>query len=192
MNTFLKLLGALSSFFVIIMTLIAALSLRKPRKISSLSTFISGIVALIAMLVMVLLGGLRIRLIFVVPTLLLGVLFGFVRGQLVKFNLVGKQVVGRNSILFIILWGLSLGVSLLLSLFNFPWLASLGLLPVIFSTGLQIGYNLNLFLRRVVIHLKNPGKHPFRQGGLATALNLKTYPQPAVKPIHPKTHTANQ
>lgn len=187
MNTLLTILGGLSSVFVIVLTIVSAFSLRKPRKISALSAFISGLIALLAMLVMVLIGGLRLNLLLAVPVLLFGMLLGFVRGQLVKFSLTNQQVIGRNSILFIILWGFSLGVSLLLGLLDLPIMASLGLLPVVFSTGLQMGFYVNHFLRRIVIHLTDLSTPTARQSRLATALNLKVYPNAPVRGSRQRT-----
>ena len=176
MRTLLTLLGGLSSFFIIVMTVVSAFSMRKPRKISALSVFFSAIIAFLVLLVMLLIAGFKVNPLLAVPALLLGILFGLVRGQLVKFSLVGQQVIGQNSILLIILWGFSLGTSLLLGLLNSPIIASLGLLPVVFSTGLQIGYYLNLFLRRILIHLTEPNPSPASGGRLAALLNLQTYP----------------
>jgi hypothetical protein len=181
MSTLLPLLGGLSSFFIFVMTIIAAVSLRKPRKISALSMLISAVIAFLVLLVMLLIAGFTINPLLVVPALLFGVLLGLVRGQLVKLSLVGQQVIGRNSILLVILWGFSQAISLLLGLFDLPIISSLGLLPVVLSTGLQIGYYLNLFLRRVVIHLTDPGAPPASRGRLSALLNLQTYPNVPIK-----------
>jgi len=174
-NALWTILGGLSSLFIFMMTIFSVVTMRKPRKISVLSTLISGIIALLALLSTVYLGGLQVNPLLALPALLLGLLFGFMRGQLVKFSLVGKQVIGRNSILFIILWGFSLGTSLLLGLLDWPLLASLGLIPVFTSTGLQIGFYVNLFLRRVVILL---GARPAPSSGSAKMLNLTPAPSP--------------
>ena len=187
MTVLFELVGGLSSLIVVVMTIVAAFSLRKPRKISALTMLISGIVAFLALLVMVLIGGLSVNPVLALPAMVLGTLFGLIRGQLVKFNLVNQQVIGRNSILFIILWGFSLGLSLLLGLLGFPLMASLGLLPVVFSTGLQIGYYLNLFLRRIVIHLMDHKTLSDNQAKSAKMLNLKTYTNPPVWYAHQKT-----
>jgi hypothetical protein len=67
-------------------------------------------------------------------------------------------VIGRNSILFLILWGLSLALSQLLGLFGSPLLASLGLIPVFFTTGLQAGLFGHLFLRRLIMGRKGKAR----------------------------------
>jgi len=179
MNFVMTLQGGFSSVMVLVLTVVSALTLRKPRKISVLGTLLSGVISALSLIVIVFLGGMRLNLLLAVPALLLGMLLGFVRGQMVKFSMLGKQVIGRNSILFIILWGASLGISLLLGLLNSPLLASLGLVPVFFSTGLQLGYYANLFLRRTAILLGAAS------GGFATLLNLGPDPRAQGTPPSP-------
>lgn len=171
-----EILGGLSSLFIFIMTIVSAVSLRKPRKISALSSLISGIVALLSLLVIIFLAGFSVNPFIAIPILLVGMLFGLIRGQLVKFTLLGKQVIGRNSVLFIILWGFSLGLSLLLGLLDMPLLTSLGLFPVFFSTGLQMGFHANLFLRRIMTALVIDPSTADTRGGLLKLLNLEVVP----------------
>jgi len=182
MNILMTLIGVTTSLFVFLLTIISAFALRKPRKISILGTLISGLIALLALLIVLLLSGMRINWLLAVPTLFFGMLIGFLRGQFVKFRMLGKQVIAYNSILIIILWGFSLGISLLLGLLDPFLLASLGLLPVFFSSGLQMGISTNFFLRRILVYLV---PSPPRPGGLTKTLNLDPHPMIQQTTAHP-------
>jgi len=166
MNTFAVIIGSLGTVFAVVMTILAALSFRKHRKISALSILFSGILAAAALGMMIFLGGLRLKLLLALPLLLLGMLLGFLRGQTVHMQWQGTQVVGRNSILFLLMWGLSLAFGQLLGMLGSPLLASLGLVPAVFSTGLQLGFQGNLFLRRLAMRQQKPA------GGLNTIIGI--------------------
>lgn len=176
MDTLWLILGGLSGLFILLMTVISMVAIRKPRKISAFSPIFSGIIVLLSLLAMLFLGGFWANPLLALPALALGLLFGFVGGQFVKFNLLGKQVFGRHSLLFIFLWGFSLGISLLLGWLDYPLLASLGLLSVYFSTGLQLGFYANLFLRRLVTALAVQPNIPQSRTGLMKMLNLEVIP----------------
>jgi hypothetical protein len=137
------------------MTIIAAISYRKPKKVSLVSSLLSGLIALLSLGALVFLGNIRIEPIIGLPLLVLGLLLGFLRGQAVKLNWEDEVVIGRNSILFLIVWGFSLALSQFLGLLGSSLLASLGLIPAVFSTGLQLGYYGNIFLRRLFMR---PGR----------------------------------
>lgn len=147
-------LGTLGSVFTAVMTVMAAINFRKPRKITLLSTFLSGLIALLGLAAMVFLGGMQVALYLGGPLFVAGILLGYLRGAGVKMQWENENVIGRNSILFLILWGLSLALSQLLGLFGSPLLASLGLIPAVFTTGLQAGYYGHIFLRRLVMRKK--------------------------------------
>lgn len=151
MNALLTFIGLLGGICAFVLTIIAAFNLRKPRKITVLTTLLSVLISLLALLAMILLGGLRVRGLVGVPFFLLGLLLGFLRGLTVRLSWHGRQVIAENSVLFVILWGFSLVLSLLMGMLEVPVLASLGLVPAIFSTGLQAGYYFNLFLRRITL-----------------------------------------
>jgi hypothetical protein len=141
--------GTLGGVFAVVTTILSLLKYHKPRRITLSSAFLSGLIALLALAVMIFLGGLRIQPVLGLPLIILGLLLGFLRGQAVSLTFADKIVIGRNSPLVLFLWGISLAVSIFLGLLGSPLLASLGLIPVVFSTGLQLGYYGNLFLRRL-------------------------------------------
>jgi len=155
MNTIFRIIGVLGGAFAVLMTIIAAIGYRKPKKVSLVSSLLSGMIALLSLGALVFLGGIRIEPIIGLPLLVLGLLLGFLRGQAVKLRWEDEVVISRNSILFLIVWGFSLALSQFLGLLGSSLLASLGLIPAVFSTGLQLGYYGNIFLRRLFMR---PGR----------------------------------
>ena len=154
MSTIFIILGTLGSAFAVVFTILSMINYRKPRKITILSTFLSGLISLLSLAAMTVLGGMSLNLELGFPLFIVGLLLGYLRGAAVKMNWENGQVIGRNSILFIVLWGLSLALSQLLGLLGAPLLASLGLIPVVFTTGLQAGLFGHLFLRRLIMGKK--------------------------------------
>jgi len=149
MNAIFRIIGSLGGLFAVGMTIFSAISYRKPRKISLLSSLFSGMIALLSLGVLIFLGNIRIEPIIGLPLIVLGLLLGFLRGQAVKLRWEDEVVIGRNSILFLIVWGFSLALSQFLGLLGSTLLASLGLIPAVLSTGLQLGYYGNIFTRRL-------------------------------------------
>jgi len=151
MNEILIILGTLGGVFTAVMTVFSAINSRKPRKITLLSTFLSGLIALLGLAAMVFLGGMWVAPYLGGPLFLAGILLGYIRGIGVKMRWENEQVIGKNSIFFLVLWGISLALTQLLGLFGSPLLASLGLIPAVFTTGLQVGFYGHIFLRRLII-----------------------------------------
>ena len=157
MNPIYSIIGAVGGVFAVVMTIISAISYRKPKKVSLVTSIFSGLIALLSLGALVFLGNIRIELLIALPLLVVGLLLGFLRGQAVKLYWESEVVIGRNSILFLIVWGLSLALSQFLGLLGSTLLASLGLIPAVFSTGLQLGYYGNIFLRRLFMRQGQEG-----------------------------------
>ena len=151
MNALLTILGTMGGVFTAVMTIMSAINLRKPRRITLLSTFLSGLMSLLGLACMILLGGLRLNPYLGAPLFLAGIFLGYLRGAGVKMHLENGKVIGRNSIFFLVLWGLSLALSQLMGLFGSPLLASMGLIPAIFTSGLQSGFYGHVFLQRLIV-----------------------------------------
>lgn len=162
MSTVFSILGAIGGMVVVVLTIISAINYRKPRKIKLLTNIFYGLFALVSLFVLIFIGGIKLRSIFIIPLITAGMLLGFLRGQSVSFNWQGNQVIGKNSIFFMLFWGFSLTLSLLLGLFDSPLLASLGLIPAVFSSGLQLGYYLNVISRRLFFSRQEKRNKLFR------------------------------
>lgn len=151
MDLLLRLVGLLGSLFTMAITVLMVLRYRKERRISALSSFISLVMSAVLLPAFILLGGARLNLLLGLGILLLGLVVGFLRGMTTKLRYQGDQVVGKNSILFLLGWGGSLALSQLLNLFGSAALASIGLAPVFLSTGTQMGMHTNILIRRLLI-----------------------------------------
>ncbi len=177
MNTIFIILGTLGSVFAVVMTVLSMINYKKPRKITAVSTFLSGLISLLSLAALTILGGMSLNFDLGFLLFMAGLFLGYLRGTAVKLIWENGQVIGRNSILFLILWGLSLALSQLLGLFGSPLLASLGLIPVVFTTGLQAGYYGNLFLRRLIMGRKGKDRKGLQRvisvgGGIALLLMM--------------------
>jgi hypothetical protein len=147
MASIFRLIGLLSAAFTLVMTVLMLFSFRRERRISSLSPLLSAALSLVILPVFILLSGARLNLLLGIPILALGLLIGLVRGLTTRLYYKDGQVVGRNSMVFLLGWGGSLVLAQVLSIFGSALLASVGLMPLFLSTGTQVGMNGNIFLR---------------------------------------------
>jgi hypothetical protein len=148
---FYQIIGFLSFAFAIVMTGVMLVTFRKPRRVTALSTLASVLISLFLLPVYLALSGANPDPRMTLPIFSLGLLVGFLRGQTTKLEYVGDEVVGKHSLFFLVLWGVSLAISQLLSMFDSVILLAVGLSSLFFSTGTQVGIYGNLFLRRLVM-----------------------------------------
>ena len=156
MDTILRLIGFLGAVFTVAMTVLMLFTFRQERRINIFSPFLSAVLSLVMLLVFIFLSGARLNLLLAIPILALGLLVGFLRGLTTRLTYKDGQVMGRNSLLFLLGWGGSLVLAQLLNLFSSAFLASVGLVPVFLSTGTQVGMNGNVFLRRLMMRPPPP------------------------------------
>jgi hypothetical protein len=135
MPSILRLIGFLSAAFTLAITVLMLFEFRKERRIDSVSLVLSAAVTLLLFVVFVLLSGARLNLMLGLPILTVGLVIGFLRGMTTRLFYKDGQVMGRNSLLFLLGWGGSLAIAQLLSTFGSALLASIGLLPLFLSTG---------------------------------------------------------
>lgn len=139
------------SVFVFIFTILMLISYRKERHFQPINLLVSAMLSLLIITVFVWISGVRLNLIIAIPLFLLGALFGFIRGFGVKLYFRGKLIYGKFSLISLLAWGGSYGLAILMNSFDSALLASLGLIPLCFSTGTQTCLNGLLFLRCIVI-----------------------------------------
>jgi hypothetical protein len=89
-----------------------------------------------------------------------------------KLSFVGDQVVGKHSILFLLIWGLSLALNHGLSTLNSIILLSIGVIVITFSAGIQSGFYGMLTLRRLVLVPPEMDTGRFRNRGLSRITSL--------------------
>lgn len=151
MTLFYQILGFLSFVFAIVMTGVMLVTFRKPRRVTALSALVSVLISLALLPIYLALSGVNPDPRLALPIFSLGLLVGFLRGQTTKLEYVGDDVVGKHSLFFLVLWGASLAISQLLSMFDSVILLAVGLSSLFFSTGTQAGIYGNWFLRRLVM-----------------------------------------
>lgn len=156
MDTVFHLITLLSIGFTIMITALMLFNFRKERRISAFSLLLSAILSLAILVVFTLLTGAKLNLLLALPILALGLLVGFLRGLTTQLYYKKGQVVGRNSQLFLLGWGGSLALAQVLTLFGSALLASMGLIPLFLSTGIQVGMNGNVLIRRLMMQPPPP------------------------------------
>lgn len=156
MDSVLRLVGCLFTLLTVAMTLAMVLTFRKERRIGLFAPLISGLLSLVLLPIFIALSGASLNLCIGLPILILGGVLGYLRGQTTKMYYKDSEVVGRASIFFLLLWGVSLILAQLLNIVGSVLLSAIGLIPLFFSTGTQVGLNANIFLRRLLLQSKAP------------------------------------
>ena len=140
-----------SVLFMILMTAVMLFGFRKPRRITFLSSTFSALMSIVIPVIHILITGLKPDLRLALPFLSFGMLLGFIRGVTMKLEFVADQVVGRHSIFFLLLWGLSLALNQALSSPYPTALMAAGLAALFLSTGTQVGFYGILAIRRLAL-----------------------------------------
>lgn len=156
MDSVLRLVGCLFTLLTVAMTLAMVLTFRKERRIALFAPLISGLLSLVLLPIFIALSGASLNLCIGLPILILGGVLGYLRGQTTKMYYKDSEVVGRASIFFLLLWGVSLILAQFLNIVGSVLLSAIGLIPLFFSTGTQVGLNANIFLRRLLLQSKAP------------------------------------
>ena len=161
MNDTWSLLSYILAGFTVVLTLLMLVTFRAEKRISFLSSFLSVVLSVLLLPVFLAVTGARLNPLLGVPVLVLGLLVGWVKGQTMRLYYKGDAVMGRHSLLFLLIWCVSLvAVQLLTTLESRLW-SAVGLVPVFFTTGTQVGMYTNLTLRRLL--MRRP-KMPATQG----------------------------
>jgi hypothetical protein len=151
MDTIFLAIGFLSTLFTIAMAVLMLFTFRKERRITLLAPLLSITISLVMLPLFMLISGARLNLLLALPVLALGLALGFLWEFTMRLYYKDGKVMGRHSLLFLLGWAGSWALSQFLSLFGSALLNSLGLIPVFFSTGTQVGLNGNLFLRLLMM-----------------------------------------
>jgi len=146
-----KIINILASLFMVLMTAVMLFGFRKPRRVSFFSSLFSALMSIVIPVIYILITGLRPDLRLALPFISFGMLLGFIRGATMKLSFVGDQVVGRHSILFLLLWGLSLALNQALTTPNPTALMAVGMAALFLSTGTQVGFYGILAVRRLAL-----------------------------------------
>lgn len=148
MDTALNLLNLTCAIFTFVMVIFMLVTFRKPRTIGRFAPLLSALLSLLLLGLFWLLSGAHLNGLVALPIFVLGLGLGGLIGLTARLYPQGNRVMGRHSWLFLAGWGFSLVLAQLLVLTGWPLAASLGLIPLIFSTGSNVGRELSLFIRR--------------------------------------------
>jgi hypothetical protein len=150
MDLILQIVTVLGAVFTLVMTAWMVISFRKERPIGVLPTLISVVVSLVLLPVLVLLTGVRLNPLMALPLLAQGLMLGGLQGFTTRlYRRADGRVMGKRSWLFLLGWGGSLALVQVLNLLDSALLASLGLVPMVLTTGTQVGADATILLRRL-------------------------------------------
>ena len=148
MDIVFKIIGFLSIPLLIFSIIMMVRSLKKERTITIRSLLLQVVISL-AMLII------YSTLLKVDPPtgwswvlIATGLLIGGLQSRTTALTVQGDKVLGKRSVWFLVIWGISFTITQLLALFGRAEIASYGLLTIYLSTGLSVGANLGLFFRR--------------------------------------------
>ena len=151
MDQILRILNFVCSGVALVFTVLMLLSYRKERPFQPLNLLFSATLSLIMMTAFIYLTGARLNVYIGVGLFIFGFLFGGLRAFFVKLYRRDDRVMGKYSILSLLGWGGSYALAILMNSFDTALLASLGLAPLILSTGTQVSMNGVLFVRRLLV-----------------------------------------
>jgi hypothetical protein len=156
MISILGLINVIGLLLTVALTIYLVLTFRKPRQVSLWGKILSVVISLAMLLFFILISGAKLNLLVGLPILIVGGVLGFIRGLAMKFSYQENQVIARGSWLFLLVWGGSWIIAQLINFFGSRLLSAVGLIPVFFSTGTQLGLDGILLLRRIVVYFRPP------------------------------------
>jgi len=161
---FWRMVGFLFTPFMLLSVVGIIVQMRKEQRISMWSPILGIVMAVLMLLVnmvvysRVLLSEMIIfslflpRILITGPLLIAGLGFGLAWGQTMRLYPKGESLVGKQSILHVVFWGISLVISQAFTAFApASWTAG-GIAMMAFSVGTTVGTNLNLLLRQMRFH----------------------------------------
>ena len=89
-----------------------------------------------------------------IALLVFGIGFGAAWGFTARLSLKDDKVIADRSILHLIFWAVSFGLTQLLATFGEAWLVAGGLATMFFATGSSLGTNTNLLIRQFQVRRK--------------------------------------
>ncbi len=134
-----------------LLVLLMLFTFRKPRAVSILSPIFSVFFSLLLLGVYWIISGAELRISIALVMISLGGIIGLLLAMSTRLYREGNRVMGKQSWLILLGWGSSLLVTQLLTLTGAALAASIGLMGLVFNTGITLGRDLNLFVRRLRI-----------------------------------------
>lgn len=148
MDIVLKIIGFLSIPLLVFSITMMVRSLKKERTITVRSLLLQVLIGIAMLIIYATLLKIDPPTGFSWALLVLGLLIGIWQSRTTALTVQGSRVLGKRSVWFLVIWGISFTLTQLLALFGRSEWASYGLLTIYLSTGLSVGANLGLFFRR--------------------------------------------
>lgn len=133
-----------------ILMVLMLVSYRKPKQFKISDQLLSILLTLVTLPVFILISGASLNVFIGVGLMILGGVYGVIRGLTVKLYYADGALIGRNSMLSLAAYCGSLVLSNIMNTFDSTILASLGLAPLYFSTGIQIALNATMIMRKLL------------------------------------------
>jgi hypothetical protein len=148
MDSTLSLLNLVCSGFTLLMVVVMLFTFRKPRPIGRLTPLLSMLLSLLLLALFWLLSVAYLNGWVAIVVFGLGLMLGLVIGLTTRMFPQGGRVLGKYSWLFLAGWGGSVVLAQMLTWSGWALAASLGIIPLLFSTGSIVGREATLFIRR--------------------------------------------
>ena len=144
----LRLVALLAIPLIIVSVALMVRSVGRARRITQRSLLIQICTSPAILLVYVVFLGVSIAIQWAIPIALLGMGVGGLWAQSTVLSMRGSSVFGTRSVWYILLWGGSFIITQTLAVFASSGLIAGGLATMCFTTGVAVGTNASLLLRR--------------------------------------------
>lgn len=151
MDTIFQTISLVSAVIIAGITLVALFASNKERCLNPLTLLFSIVIVSLMLPVFVFLSHAQLNLLLSLPLLAFGFIVGLAWGLTTRVYYKYGRVVGKPSLLALGVWGGSYFLSQVSNLFGSPILSALGLVPLLFTTGTQVGRDSNILLRLLLI-----------------------------------------
>jgi len=148
MDMLFKIIGFLSIPLLIFSIFMMVRSLKKERTITIRSLLLQVVISIVMLIIYSALLNIAAPTAWSWALIAVGLLVGGLQSRTTALTVQGDRVLGKRAVWFLVVWGAAFTITQLLALFARGGMASYGLLTIYFATGLSIGANLGLFLRR--------------------------------------------
>ncbi|MBI5032047.1 MAG: hypothetical protein HZB51_16060 [Chloroflexi bacterium] len=186
MDTIFQAISLVSAIIIAGITLVVLFASNKERCLNPLTLLFSIAMALMMLPVFMFQSHARLNLWLALPLLAFGFVVGLVWGLTTRVYFKQGHVVGKPSLLALGVWGGAWVLSQVSNLFGSSLLTALGLVPLVFATGTQVGRDSNILLRLLVIKLASA----FPRGALPPDLP-ESYTQVSSPQSLPERESAN-
>lgn len=158
MEMFFQGFNLLCSGSAFVMVIFAVIKFRKERLFKPLALIISLLISVILLPIYLSISGIHLSFFLRFLAFFLGFGLGIISGVTAKLRQSKPGIIGKQSRIAFLIWGLSLVFSMLMNLSSSPTVSALGALPLIFTTWIQVSANLVLLFRTIKLSRAKPAR----------------------------------